>query len=313
VTDANVVLGYLNPRALVGGALEIDAGRAEQAIHDAIVVPLGLDLVRAAWGIHALANSNMIRAIRAVTVERGRDPRGLGLVAFGGSGPVHGAAIAAAMGMRTVIVPRFAGLLSAVGLLASRVEHHYSRVWMRPLAGTGAAEIGEGLEPIVAEARAALISDGHGADQVELNVDLHYAGQSSSLGIPFDPSADDPVSKLSEDFRTEYQRTYGHLLHDEPIEVMTLRAIARGSAPEQPLYGTTAPEASSSVSPGRSRRAFFGPDAGWLETPVLPRSALNTRIDGPVLIEEYDTTIVVPPRWSAGLSGDGDILMEASP
>jgi len=313
VTDANVVLGYLNPRALLGGELEIDAERAEQAIHEAIVGPLRIDLVRAAWGIHALANSNMIRAIRAVTVERGRDPRGLGLVAFGGSGPVHGAAIAAAMGMRTVIVPRFAGLLSAVGLLASRVEHHFSRVWMRGLAGTGAAEIAEGLGPLVDQARAALIADGHTADEVELNVDLHYAGQSSSLGIAFDPSVDDAVSKLSEDFRAEYQRTYGHLLHDEPIEVMSLRAIARGGAPEQPLYGTTAPEAPSSASPAGSRRAFFGPEAGWLETAVVARSELKTRIDGPVLVEEYDTTIVVPPGWSAGLSGEGDILMEATP
>ena len=307
VTDANVVLGYLSPRGLAGGALEIDPSRSEAAIRERVGAPLGLDLVRAAWAIHELANSNMIRAIRAVSVERGRDPRGFALVAFGGSGPVHGAGIAAAMGMPTVVVPRFAGLLSAVGLLTSRVEHQASQAWLRPLSGLALEELRVAFAPLVARARDLLAADNRPVEEIELLVDLHFAGQSSTLGVPFDADTDDPLARLAADFRDEYRRTYGHVLHDEPIEVMTLRAIARGPAPTQPPYGTAGLDAAVEAE---GRRAFFGPELGWLPTPVLGRAAVGDGTGGPAVVEEYDSTIVVPPGWTARLSGDGDVVLE---
>ena len=307
VTDANVVLGYLNPLLLAGGALDIDASRSAVAIRERIGDPLGLDLVRAAWGIHELANSNMIRAIRAVSVERGRDARAFALVAFGGSGPVHGAGIAAAMDIRTVVVPRFAGLLSAIGLLVSRVEHQASRAWPRPLVELPKGEIERAFEPLVDQARALLRADDRPVEELELLVDLHFAGQSSTLGVVLRPSADDPVARLAEDFRNEYQRTYGHVLHGEPIEVMTLRAVARGPAPTQPMYGTMGLEAAVRADP---RQAYFGPELGWLPAPVVGRAAIGAGTAGPVVIEEYDTTIVVPPGWTAGLSAGGDVVLE---
>ncbi len=307
VTDANVVLGYLNPRRLAGGALAIDATRSEAAIGERVGAPLGLDLVRAAWAVHELANSNMIRAIRAVSVERGRDPRTFALVAFGGSGPVHAAGIAAAMDIRTVVVPRFAGLLSALGLLASRVEHQASQAWLRPLAGVTFAEVQRAFEPLVARARDLLRADSRSVEEVELVVDLHFAGQASTLGVALDVAAADPLARLTADFRNEYQRTYGHVLHDEPIEVMTLRAIARGPAPTQPPYGTAGLGAPASAE---RREAYFGPELGWLETLVLERAAIGDGTAGPAVIEEYDTTIVVPPGWTARLSEDGEVVME---
>ncbi len=307
VTDANVVLGYLNPLRLVGGALAIDATRSEAAIRERVGAPLGLDLVRAAWAVHELANSNMIRAIRAVSVERGRDPRAFALVAFGGSGPVHGAGIAAAMGIRTVVVPRFAGLLSALGLLAARVEHQASQAWLRPLAELVPEELDGAFEPLVAQACDLLRADNRHLEEVELVVDLHFAGQSSTLGVVFDPAAGDPLGRLTADFRDEYQRTYGHVLHDEPIEVMTLRAIARGPAPTQPPYGTAGLGAPASAE---QREAYFGPELGWLGTPVLGRTHVGEGTAGPAVVEEYDTTIVVPPGWTAGLLEDGDVIME---
>jgi len=307
VTDANVVLGYLSPLRLAGGALEIDASRSEAAIRERIGDPLGLDRVRAAWAIHELANSNMIRAIRAVSVERGRDPRAFALVAFGGSGPVHGAGIAAAMGIRTVVVPRFAGLLSALGLLASRVEHQASQAWLRPLAGLAPGEVERALDPLVTRARDLLRADHRPVEEIELVVDLHFAGQSSTLGVVLDPAAADPLARLTADFRGEYQRTYGHVLHDEPIEVITLRAIARGPAPTQPPYGTAGMAGATSHD---RREAYFGPELGWLSTPVVGRAAVEDGTSGPIVVEEYDTTIVVPPGWTAGLSEDGDVVME---
>lgn len=307
VTDANVALGYLNPHRLVGGALEIDPGLSERSIRLQVGAPLDVDLSHAAWGIHSLANSNMIRAIRSVTVERGRDPRAFSLVAFGGSGPVHAAGIAAAMGMSTVIVPRFAGLLSAVGLLVSKVEHHFSQVWMRPLRSTNGPELRERLQPLVEKACAALHADGHEAEEVEMLVDLHFAGQSSALTVTFHPGESDPVTRMAGDFTDEYRRTYGHLLQDEPIEVMTLRAIARGPAPARDLYGSATP---AHAGPSGSRQAYFGPDAGYVEARVLSRPDLEEPTTGPILVEEYDTTIVVPPDWSARLTDDLDVLME---
>jgi len=310
VTDANVVLGYLNPEGLVGGSLAIDPALSRTAIRDEVCTPLGLDLVAAAWGIHCLANSNMIRAIRSVTVERGRDPRAFGLVAFGGSGPVHAAGIASEMGMSTIVVPRFAGLLSAIGLLVSRVEHQFSRAWSRPLKGIEPSELRAKLQPLVEDACAALDLDGHEAQEVEMLVDLHFAGQASTLSITFHPDADDPISALADGFTSEYRRTYGHMLQDEPIHVMTLRAIARAPAPTRDIYGTATP---AQAGPAGSRRAYFGPGAGYLEARLVSRMDLATaRVDGPVLIEEYDTTIVVPPRWSARVSDDLDLLIEAS-
>lgn len=311
ITDANVVLGYLNPRQLIGGALDIRPELAERAVENVIGRPLGLDTVRAAWGIHSLANSNMIRAIRSVTIERGRDPRAFSLVAFGGSGPVHAAGIASEMGMPAVIVPRFAGLLSAVGLLASRVEHQFSRVWARPLASTNRSELQKELQPLVEQACAALEAERHEAEEVETLIDLHFAGQSSVLSTTFYGSEADAVSMLVKDFTDEYRRTYGHLLQDEPIEVMTLRAIARAPAPTRDIYGVASPLANARAA--GSRQAYFGPHAGYLEAQVLSRADLTDRsVKGPILIDEYDTTIVVPPGWSAVLIEDLSVLMEKS-
>jgi N-methylhydantoinase A len=121
------------------------------------------------------------------------------------------------------------------------------------------------------------------------------------------PDADDPLARLTADFRDEYKRTYGHVLHDEPIEVMTLRAIARGPAPAQPLFGTAGLAEAVSSEP---RDAYFGPELGWLPTPVVGRAAIRDGAPGPVVVEEYDTTIVVAPGWTARLSEDGDVVME---
>jgi N-methylhydantoinase A len=310
VTDANVVLGYLNPDGLVGGALAIDPTLSRTAIREEVSTPLGLDLVAAAWGIHCLANSNMIRAIRSVTVERGRDPRAFALVAFGGSGPVHAAGVASEMGMSTIIVPQYAGLLSAIGLLVSRVEQQFSRAWTRPLQSTDSSELRAEMQPLVERACAALNADGHDAQEVEMLVDLHFAGQGSSLSVTFHPDASDPISVLADDFTSEYRRTYGHMLQDEPINVMTLRAIARAPAPTRDIYGTATP---AQAGRGGSRRAYFGPNYGYLEARRVSRIDLAAdRLDGPILIEEYDTTIVVPPRWSARATDHHDLLIEAS-
>src|SRR5262249_13682542 len=139
VTDANVVLGYLNPTALAGGAVKLNATRSHEIFQERVAAPLGLPLAEAAYGAHLIAASNMMRAIRAVSSERGRDPREYGLFAFGGNGPVFAAGMARALEMTRVIVPPAPGLFSAFGLLYSEVEHHYVRTCRRPRRGPGGA------------------------------------------------------------------------------------------------------------------------------------------------------------------------------
>src|SRR3954469_1859454 len=168
VTDANVVLGYLNPHALVGGALPIDAAASHVAVAGKVAEPLGLSAEDAAHGAHLIAASNMIRAIKAVSSERGRDPRAFALVAFGGNGPLFAAGMAQALGMTRVLVPPSAGVFSAVGLLASDVEVHLSRSWRRLARGLDPAALEAAASALEAEARARLTAQGFPPDRIEI-------------------------------------------------------------------------------------------------------------------------------------------------
>jgi len=306
ITDANVWLGYLNPASLVGGDVEVDAALARRAIEDRIAKPLGMTVTEAAWGIHCVANSNMRRALRAVTVERGRDPRDFALTAFGGSGPVHAAGLADDLGIGRVVVPSLAGLLSSVGMLLSDVEHSVGRSWIRPLDDVDPAAVDELFDELQASLRAQ--ADGH-AEAVELVceriADLRYAGQASVLSIPY---ADD-LAALAERFEHEHRRTYGHRLAEEPVELVGLRLLGRAPRDaERRLRPATA----GAVAGEPSRRAYFG-EAGFVTTPLVGRSDLSADPrPGPLIVEDYDTTVVVPPWWTARLDRDGGIVMEVT-
>lgn len=303
ITDANLVLGYLNPRSLVGGELRIDRGLAERAVEEKVAAPLGVDLVTAAWGIHSVANSNMMRALRAVTVERGRDPRSYELCAFGGSGPVHAVHLAAELRTRRVLVPPFAGLLSAVGLLMSEPEHHVARSHLVRVAGLDAADLGRLYREL--EERALAVT-GEWAPGLERSADVRYAGQSSVLTIPLRGDGAAALRHLAADFAEEYGRTYGHRLDEAPIEIVSLRVAARGD--RRPVPRSHAPR---SAPPAGSRQVYFGPRTGYVDTPLVPRSALTGAArTGPLVIEEYDSTTVVPPGCAAHVDGDANIVVE---
>lgn len=309
ITDANVVLGRLNSGALVGGALEIDADRAYRAIEERVARPLGIDVIEAAWGIHHVANSNMMRAIRSVTVERGRDPRAVSLVAFGGSGPVHAVDVAASMHIPKVIVPRLSGLLSAVGLLSSRMEKSDSRAFVRLLADTAEPELREALASLAAECADGLRAEGHEIEETELLLDLRFSGQENHLSIPFGDGPD-ALDRVVEEFDAEYARTYGSSLNDEPIEIANLRVIVRGPERERQLSDFALADPAESEG---TRRSYFGPELGFMDTPVIRREDLGaTPTAGPLLIDEYDTTVVVPPRAQATITEQSDIHIEVN-
>ena len=310
VTDANLVLGYLNPGALVGGALALDAAAAHRAVAERLAAPLGVAPEQAAFGAHAVAASNMIRAIKAVSSERGRDVRGYALIAFGGNGPLFAAGMAQSLGMKRVLVPPSAGVFSALGLLCSDVEVHLSRTWREMLRSLDPLAMQGVLDALAREAAGRLERDGYASARQEIRrmAMLRYKGQSFDLPVPVEPGMPSPAV-LEECFHAEHERTYGHRAGaDEPIEIVGVQVIGRG-VPDRPRM----PDHLQAVAEGPAlppRRAYFGAAAGWIETPVLRRSALASPRHGPCIIEEYDATCLVPPGARASLDDFGNIVID---
>ncbi len=282
ITDASLILGYINPGYLVGGELKLNAALARETFEKGVAAPLGLSLERAAHGAHLIASANMIRAIRAVSIERGRDPRDFVLAAFGGNGPVFGCAMAQELGMRRVLIPPSPGLFSAIGLLYAEVEHHYSRTFRRLLRRLDLDALDRAWAELGLEASRQLAADGFTAERVRLrrSASLHYQGQSFDLTLPV---ADGPLDQaalaaLEEAFGREHERTYGHRAGpEEPVELTEIRLIGEG-VPEVRLTPATLEfAAAAKVEAEPPRLAYFGPKIGWLENsdrcPGRPRDA----------------------------------------
>ena len=307
VTDADVVLGHIPTGPLAGGDLSISAALAEQAVAG-LAERLGLSTIEAARGIHDLANAAMMRALRAVSTEKGRDPADFVLLAYGGSGPVHAAALAAELGVRTTIVPPLAGLFSAAGLLYARAEFHDVR-----FCGVSAREpdlrLLERLDAEMRESLAASIGD-EGPVEWQRLADVRYRGQNWSVTIDFSgPLEEEAVAGLAERFELEHERLYGTRLEPgSPVDIRAVRMIALGP-PRQELSLLGGPELST-VGASQSRRVSFGPPHGTLEAPIRPRSAVGSEtVAGPLLVDEYDTTVVVPPGWSARIDAQTQALV----
>jgi N-methylhydantoinase A len=314
ITDANLILGYLNPDYLVGGELRLDAALAQTVFEDRVARPLRLSLEQAAYGAHRIAAATMIRAIRAVSIERGRDPRDHALCAFGGNGPVFACAMARELGMRRIVVPPAPGLFSAFGLLYTDVEHHYGRTFRRLLRQLDLGALNAAWDELMTEARTQLEAEGFARARMRIQrqASLHYQGQSFDLTVPVPDGALDPAAlgRLEGAFGQEHERTYGHRAGpEEPVELTEIRVIGQG-IPERPLtpraLDLAADDRTASLPP---RRAYFGPGPGWLVTPVIARAALVTPRDGPCIVEEYDATCVIPPGASAALDRMENIVI----
>ncbi len=298
VTDANVVLGFINPTYLAGGSIPIDAELSRRALTEHVAAPLGLDLEAAAWGVHRVANAAMARALRAVSTERGRDPRDFSVLAFGGNGPIHAAALAASLDVRRILIPPVPGLFSALGMLFPDTEHHYVRTFKHRLDGLDPAQLEAAYAVLEADGAKALAEDGYAASAIRFErlADLRYLGENSELTLALrgDGLAADV---LRVDFDAAHETTYGYHSADEVVEIVNIRVVARGlsSGPRVP-DGLAVSPALGGRAPAGSRRVHFGPDHGTLEAQVVGRSAIGAAWeDGPLLIEEYDSTTVIPP------------------
>ena len=314
VTDANLVLGYINPSYLAGGEVKLNSSMADSSIRSA-GTPLGLSALDAAHGVHDIANANMIRATRAVSTYRGRDPRDFTLLVFGGSGPIHAANMARSLGIKTVIVPPSPGLFSAIGLLQAKPERHFVQTYFTSTSEADPARLNRVFDQFIQQSTDALVEDGYRAEDIRWGkyLDLRYAGQAHELTIP---AAGDPLdSNVLRDsvcaFHEEHDRTYGHKAEDEATEVVNLRLTAfcrlQGAVPIR------ASGARSSARPHR-RMVSFDPKRGRVRTDVIDRARLLASPKaGPLIIEEYDATTVVPPDCSARLDEWNNIVIDVNP
>jgi N-methylhydantoinase A len=317
VTDANVVNGYMNPRAIGGAAMRIDREAAWNAIKSHIAEPLGLETHEAAYGITQVANSAMMRALRAVSTERGRDPRDFALVSFGGAGPIHAAALAEDMEISRVVVPVFPGLFSALGLLLADYRHDYIRSIVTPLATTNPATVLEHYEEMQQIARDTMRREGVPGERVRFEhyVDLKYGYQLQELSIPFfvDNDSENLLGNLAARFRAAHEQAFGYNT-DDPLELVSLRLRALATIRDMRFSDLAAKTIASSDTITRSepREAFFGPRHGLLTTAVFRRVDIAEVKNGPLIIEEPDTTVVVPPGWAVSRDEYGSLVLAKS-
>jgi N-methylhydantoinase A len=309
VTDANVVLGLINPRALVGGRLAIDRALSERAIMQHVGKPLGLSLDDAAHGIRAVANAAMSRAIRAVTVERGRDPRDLTLVAIGGNGGIHAFDVARDLGIRRVVVPPLAGVFSAVGMLASDLEHIALDTVTQPLEALAAGDLERIKARLADDVTRRLAADGFTGERVALSweADLRHEGQATELTVHYDGN---DLAELAARFVGEYFKTYGYR-DESPIELVKLRVVGRGLRERRLDFRHLAVESRAGAPAERFRLIHFTRGSAPIETEVVTRAALPAPPRrGPLVIEEFDSTTVVPPDASVHRDAMGNIVLD---
>ncbi|HJQ94258.1 MAG TPA: hydantoinase/oxoprolinase family protein [Acidimicrobiia bacterium] len=304
VTDANMVLGLISAEGLAAGGVDADPDRAEAVIMEKLGDPLGLTLGESAWAIHTVANHQMALALRAVTTERGRTASDYTLVAFGGSGPLHGATLAASLGIKRVIIPAYAGVLSARGLLTAPAELSSRSAVFRPLV-----EVADELVGMVEDMTASLVERmkplGFDSDAIDrlVSYDLRFSGQGSTLTIDSAGIALEPENVL-EEFRRSHRDTYGHNPDGEVLLVAITVAVT-GSWPEEFASATTANRGAS------SRVVLVDPDRP-VDVAVVTRFQVTDSgesLKGPALVDDPDTTTYLPPGWIMSAASDGSSLL----
>ena len=302
VTDANLLLGYLNPAATFGGTVKLDAGAARHAIAERIAGPMGLSVEAAAHGILRMINAHMSNGIRVVSVQQGYDPRDFALVAFGGNGPVHAGRQAEDLGIATVLVPRMAGAFSAYGGLGAHTQVDHLTTWIGECESADPAVLGGVISALRDRAEQAL---GNRRLVHEALLACHYAGQTSEIWVPLDLWHErvtrEAILAAAESFHREHERERSFAKRSEKVMIAGAKLTSR--APALPVHtpreGRVAGGAAAVPRPGSQRRVYFDADTGWTETAIYSGESVHAghRITGPAIIEEPDTTVVVYPGW----------------
>jgi N-methylhydantoinase A len=314
VTDANVVLGYLDPDYFAGGKYPLDVGLAGRAIDEHIAGPLQMTTEEAAWGIHSIVNAHMAGAMRVMVTYRGLDPRDFALMPFGGAGSAHAARLARDLGMSTVLITPFPGTLSAFGLAMSDIVHDYARTLLRAVDAVEPADVAKIYDEMVSEATRNLVDEGIEPKRVELRAaaDMRYVGQLHELTLPVQPArlATEGMAPMVADFHAEHERLYGFKVPGDPVMITTLRMRAIGGI-QRPRFSTGGKSGTvHAVKPTRS--AYFGELGGYIDCPVHVRTQIprGDVLTGPAIVEQKDTTIVILPDQTFRLDENDVLLIE---
>ena len=314
VTDANLLLGRIDD-TIAGGALRLDAAAAREAIQEKIASPLGLDLHRAAHGILQIVNYNMMGAIRNVSVERGLDPRNFALVAFGGAGPMHAIGVARLLDMTTVIAPPNPGVASAYGLLVADFKNDYARTSVQKPPNYDMAAMENVYRELEREAVQWLDAEAVPADRRELarSADLRYAHQGFEVTVEMagEVVERDSLEVMLQGFHEEHRRLFGFSL-EQPVEVVTLRVTARGQLePARMSRLSPGPGAPVEALLGR-RQVYFEDTAGFVPCDIYDRARLapGAVVNGPAILENVDSTVIVDPGWQARIDDYGNCVMQ---
>jgi N-methylhydantoinase A len=297
VTDANLVLGRLSPRGLLGGDMALDEGLARKAIGP-LAERLGFTIERTAHGMLGIVVANMVRAIRSVSVERGHDPRAFALLPFGGAGPLHATDVARSLGIRRVLVPFAPGILCAQGLIVSDLRETFVRTAVTPLSDARMDDVRARIGELKAQADAWFDSEAVGKAQrmIDIVLDARYVGQNFELAIGLGSA--DPLPSAEEirrSFFAEHERAYGFHNPADPVEIVNFRLIAVGQL-RQPAARPGEPRRSGAATASGKRPVWFSAE-GAEDTPVYDRAALlpGDTIAGPAVIEQLDSTTLLFP------------------
>jgi N-methylhydantoinase A len=316
VTDADLVLGYLNPDYFLGGRMKLDRAAAEQAIGQVIAQPLHLSLTEAAYGIYQVVNENMISATRVHVAERGADPRRLKLMAFGGAGPVHAHQIARALKMQGYICPASAGVTSALGFLTAPAAFEFARTFITRLTSHSLARLDQVYTELEAEGRRVLAEAGVPQHHMTFvrQADLRHLGQGHEIVVtlPYPRLVEvDLDQQLRPRFYERYEQIYGHAHHHLPLELTTCRLTASGPRPQVTLPKARRNGGSAQQAIKGYRPAYFAELAGFVQTPVYDRYRLGAEMtfDGPAIVEERDSTALIGPAAAVSVDHFANLIV----
>jgi len=302
VTDADLILGYLDVKSFEGGELEVDVAAAQLAIEQHVAKPLNMDLVTAAKGIYDIVNANMAAALGVVSVQRGYDPREFVLIVAGGAGPIHAAAIARELDIPLILVPRESSVFCAAGMLLSDLQHDYVRTYACEIDQVDREEVGRRYREMSEDGKQTLAGEGITGERVDIHfsADLHYIGQFHEVEVPAPTGLSMSAADLEvvvEAFHQRHDTLYGYAMRGTPVELINLRVTARGITTKPNLMRGAAPGESPDKVLLKRRPVYF--DGEFVDTPVYDglRLHVGNRITGPAIIAQPTTTIVVPPDF----------------
>ena len=316
VTDADLILGYLDPNYFLGGKMQLDISRARQAL-SRLAEPLGMTIEQAAWGVHQIVNENMANAARAHLGERGKDPRRMPIYAFGGAGPVHGYRVAEILRLPALISPFGAGVGSTFGLLAAPLAFDFVRSAYSRLDQQDWRLANKLLDEMAEEGRKILEGSGLPAREIsyQRTADMRYVGQGHevSVRLPSGALIDRHITEITAEFEKTYRELYGRKGPDVPLEIINWRVVASGPRPEMSFKLSSDTSARGDPRKG-SRRAYFPECGGFVDTAVYDRYALKPGMEfnGPAIVEERESTLIVGGRGRARVDERLNVIMEFS-